>query len=272
MAAVRRRVRRLLVTEAAARLATAMLAAGVVLGTADYLVRFEDRGIRFMSSLALAAVAGWMFYRSVWPALKARLGDAELAWQLERRLPILADRLASALRFLRQREDDELAGSAALRRTVIMQATAEVERVDLQAAIDPRAARRSLWLAGVPLGLLLIAVVLHPSAARIAFLRLVAPWGDTQWPRQNYLEFDHPPTRLVAGQTFEVELKDARGERLPDEVFIQYRFADAAPGVETSERMRHVNDAVVARKEQVTRPFSYRAVGGDDYAMWSNRR
>lgn len=267
MAAVRRRVRRLLVVEGVGRLVTATLAAGVGLGTADYLVRFDDRGIRWMSSLALAVVAGWMFYRLVWPALEARLNDAELAWQLERRLPILADRLASALRFLRQPEDDVLAGSAAMRRTVIAQATAEVERLNLESAIDPRAAQRSMRLVAIPLALLLAVVVLDRSAAQTAFVRLVCPWGDTQWPRQNYLAFDHPPQRLVAGQTFEVELRDARGARLPDEVHIQYRFADAAPGSETSERMRHVNDAVVARKEQVTRPFSYRAVGGDDHAM-----
>jgi hypothetical protein len=267
MTALRRRVRRLLVIDAAARLAAVALAVALALGTADYLLRFEDRGIRWLSSLALASILGWMFYRFVRPVLQARLSDVELALQLERRLPILRDRLASAMRFLREPEDDVLAGSAVLRRTVIAEATAEIDRLNLDDAVESHAAQRSAWLAVLVFGVLLTLAVLNPSATGTALARLACPWGATQWPRQSHLVFEHPMRRLAIGQTFEVELKDAEGARLPDDVYIQYRFDDSSSGADTSERMRLVNDALLARKEHVTRPFSYRAVGGDDFSM-----
>ncbi|MGH7137913.1 MAG: hypothetical protein ACREHD_19365, partial [Pirellulales bacterium] len=264
IAAVRRRVRRLLVVDAAARVAAVMMAVGFGLGTIDYLVRFQDRGVRLLASLALAAATAWTFRRFVWPVLQARLTDVELALEVERRLPILRDRLASALKFLREPEDDVLAGSAILRRSVIAEATAEIERLSLEDAIEPYCGWRSIALSVAALALLMVPAVFNPAAVGTALVRLVLPWSHREWPRQNHLVFDKPVERLAAGQTFEVELKDSLGARLPDEVFIQYRFDSAA---ETSERMRLVNDALLARKEHVTRPFAYRAVGGDDFTM-----
>lgn len=270
IAAVRRRVRRVLVIDAAARSLAIGLAVALVLTTADYLLHFGDFGLRWLSSLTMVAACGFTFYRFVWPVLRARLSDVGLALELERRLPILRDRLASALRFLRQSEDDVLAGSASLRRTVIAEATAEIDRLNLEEAVEPHAVWRSLWPAAVPLALVVAAVAYDPSAAGTALARLVCPWSDRQWPRQNHLAFVKPLTRLAAGQTFEVELIDAAGARLPDEVFIQYRFDDESPA-ESRERMRLVNDSLVARKEHVTRSFSYRAVGGDDFSMpWTD--
>jgi len=272
MAAVRHRVRRSLMLDAAGRLVAVVVAAGLALGMLDYVVRYEDRGLRLMSSLALGLAMGWACYRFLWPALRARLTDVDLALQLEARLPILRDRLASAMRFLREREDDALAGSAALRRSVIAEATAEIDRLKLEETVEPRLARRSLWLAGASLVAVLALAFFNVSATGIAVARLAAPWGSTQWPKQNHLEFVNPVRRLAAGQTFEVELKDAQGARLPDAVSIQFRFPESQSSpTETSEPMRRVNDAMLARKENVTRSFSYRAVGGDDYSMeWTD--
>lgn len=264
--ALRRRVRRVLLVDAAGKWLAVSLAAGLVLGTTDYLLRFNDRPLRWLSSLTLLAACGFAFHRFVWPAPRARLSDVSLAIEVERRLPILRDRLASALRFLRQSEDDALAGSPLLRRTVIAEATAEVDRINLEDALEPNAAWRTLWPAGLALALVAAAVVCNPAATGTALVRLAFPWSQTQWPRQNHLAFASPVTRLAAGQTFEVELIDTVGAPLPDDVFIQYRFENASSPA-GRERMRLVNDALLARKEHVTRPFSYRAVGGDDFSM-----
>jgi hypothetical protein len=268
ISAVRRRVRRSLVVDGAGRLIAWVIAGAIVLGTLDYLVRFEDRGIRVLASLALVCVVVWAARRYLWPALHVRLSDVELAQRLEGRLPILKDRLASALRFLREREDDALAGSAALRRTVIAEATAELDRLNLDDVVQPHLARRSLSLAAVAVGVLAALALFDARATGIALVRLAAPWGGAQWPKQNHLQFVNPVRRLAAGQTFEVELADAQGAKLPEKVVIQYRFRDAESSpAGTSEPMRLVNDALVARKENVTRPFAYRAVGGDDFSM-----
>ncbi len=98
--------------------------------------------------------------------------------------------------------------------------------------------------------------------------RLVRPLGDDAWPRFYHVEFRSPPGRLAAGQTFEVELLNDKRHRLPDEVQIQYRYATGDDTYEVeSETMRWLNGALVARKEHVTRPFWYRAEGGDDTSM-----
>jgi hypothetical protein len=267
MAAVRRRVRRLLVLDAVGRLLVILVGTVIALGLADYLIRYQDRGLRVMSSAALMLAAGWAFVRLLWPVLRLELGDVELSLQLEARLPILRDRLASAMRFLRQREDDVLAGSTVLRRSVIVEATAEIDRLRLEDVVQPRFARRAWTMAAASFVAVAAIVVLNPPAARTALARLLAPWGKTEWPKQSHLAFVNPVQRLAAGQTFEVELKDSFGVRLPDKVLIQYRFHDASSPAEISEPMRLVNDVMAARKENVVRPFQYRAIGGDDFSM-----
>ncbi|MEX2561310.1 MAG: hypothetical protein WD403_15410, partial [Pirellulales bacterium] len=76
-----------------------------------------------------------------------------------------------------------------------------------------------------------------------------------------------PPQRIALGQPFEVEVVDDRGARLPDEVFIQFRYEGQTDDGTAVEPMRLIGKQMLARKEQVTRPFSYRAFGGDDHSM-----
>ena len=67
---------------------------------ADYLVRFDDRGIRAMCSLAALAAVVLAARRYVWGAAMRRYGDIDVALRVERRFPALRDRLASAVQFL----------------------------------------------------------------------------------------------------------------------------------------------------------------------------
>ena len=93
----------------------------IVFGWLDYLVRFEDRGLRIMASLAFLAAVGWTAYRHFYLPRQKPLGDADLAMKIERRFPNLEDRLASSVDFLGQEENDPTAGSPVLRRAVIAQ-------------------------------------------------------------------------------------------------------------------------------------------------------
>ena len=113
-----------------------------------------------------------------------------------------------------------------------------------------------------------ILIVLDPLASRIAVARLVNPLGNTAWPRTTHLMVRQPVERVARGRAFEIEVVDAQGARLPPEVRIHYRFAgpDGA-AVEETDRMRYVDGAMAARRENVLRPFSYRVEGGDDQSM-----
>jgi hypothetical protein len=216
----------------------------------------------------VAAAFGWACYRFLVLPLAARFHDVDLARRVERRFPALGDRLASAVEFLEQSEDDPLAGSVALRRAVIAQATAESQRLDFQAAVEPGPTRRAA-AAALSVGVVAATVLLvSPSACGIALARLANPFGQTAWPQTTHLALRTVVDRVAKGQAFEVEVVDQFGAGLPSEVRMHYRFEDDEGRVtEETQRMRAPGGVVVARRDNVTRPFSYRAEGGDDDSM-----
>lgn len=268
IAALSRRARRLTLSHALCWFLSALVATVGLLALVDYLVRFEDRGIRAMCSLAALALVVLAARRYVWGAALRRYGDIDVALRIERRFPALRDRLASAVQFLNEPEGDPLAGSPALRRMVVAEATAEVGQLELNEAIDTRPARRAaLVAAGVCLVAGLLAIV-NPSATGTALARLANPLNDVQWPKVHQLHFVDPVTRVALGQTFEVELVDTEGVSLPDEVRIHFRYDEGdRPARDEVEAMQFIDGHMVARKESVSQPFSYRAEGGDDRSM-----
>ncbi len=246
----------------------AVLAAGVAVCLCDYFFRFEDRGVRAILSLAVLGVMAWAAKRFLYRALWTRWRDVQIALSVERRFPGFDDRLASTIEFLEQRDDDPLAGSAAMRQAVIRQATAQLDQLDLRDVIDRRPAVRAAVVAG---GMVLIAGLLvarDPSSARVALARLIKPFGSGNWPQIHHLVFRDPPRRVALGEEFRVELVDARGVPLPDEVTIHYRY-DPLDGnaAHESDRMRLLGERMVATRPSVSRPFQYRATGGDDISM-----
>jgi hypothetical protein len=258
---VRRRARALLVTYGLCVVVGTLLVSMMAVGLADYFIHFRDRGVRVICLLVVLGASGWVAYRYLLTALRSQMRDVDVALRIERRFPAFQDRLASTIEFLKQSEDDPQAGSPLLRRTVIAQTTAEAERLKLSDAIDWRPAWRALSVAG---GIFLIAVVLSAldfSGARLAVARLFQPFGGPGWPKANHLVFTKAPRRIALGQPFEVELVDDHKARLPDEVRLFFRYEDE---VQPPETMHFRNGAMVFRKEQVERPFSYRAEGGDD--------
>ncbi|HEV3136732.1 MAG TPA: hypothetical protein VGZ26_02490 [Pirellulales bacterium] len=265
---VRRHARRLLVLYALGWTLGSLISAVVVLGLADYLIRFRDHGIRLMSSLAVVLTLVWACYRYWLVGLGRRLGDVQVAQRIERRFPFLTDRLASTVQFLAQPEADPQAGSEALRRAVILQTTSAVEGLDFSQVFERRPTRRAL---GVALGVGLVGVVillLAPQSARVALVRMARPFGNDAWPKLYNVAFRQAPNRLAAGQTFEVELLKDADHRLPADVRIHYRFENGTLASEEEvEPMHLLGGVMVARKDNVSRPFWYLAEGGDDQSM-----
>jgi hypothetical protein len=244
----------------------ASLAVLLVLGLADYFIRYQDPGLRVIASAILLGVVGYAIYVFLVRPLAHTMRDVEIARRIERLHPNLNERLSSAIDFLKGREADRAAGSPQLRRAVVAQATSEMEAISLDNVVDPRPGRRALLGAGAVGLVCAILAVADPASARIALARLAAPWGAMQWPQQNELQFIDPPTRLAVGQPFEVELEDRQG-RLPDEVRIHYRFEVDGEWTHETEVMQPLGDRMLAHRDAVARPFEYRAEGGDDRSM-----
>jgi len=286
LAILRTRIRRLVTVYAVSWIVGAVVAAVLVLGLADYLLRFQDRGIRLISSLAVLGVLAWTAYRYLVVGLTTPLSDVELARRVQNRFPKLGDGLASAVEFLGQTEGDPTAGSAALREAVIARTTAETDPLDFRDALRSMPALRAALTTTAVCLVALILVVADPLSSRTAVARLVNPFGGVAWPQTHHLMCLEPVTRVAKGRAFEIEVIDRRGIRLPSDVRIHYRFDDPDGSLtEESEMMRFVdgriaargaNDStdprreggvMVARRENVTRSFLYRVEGGDDDSM-----
>lgn len=268
LATLRTRLRRLLAIHGVCCVVAAAAGAALSLGLLDYLLRVQDFGVRLMFSVTVAAVAGWTAWRYLLRPLRIDWRDVDLARQVERWQPALGDRLRSSVEFLRQAEDDPLAGSPALRRAVIAQTTADAEELDFAAALDPRPVTRAAMVAAVVCLAAATVAALDPRAAALGLKRLALPFSTATWPRETQLTLRREVTRVARGQTFELEIAPAAGTQLPPEVRVHYRWQTGA-GAPTEEvdRLPGVGGAVVARRENVTAPFAYRVEGGDDQTM-----
>jgi len=246
-------------------LATVVLAL-LALGFMDYLVRFQDVGMRVICFALLWLVVAWGSYRYLRSAWLYRCSDLQAAQRIERRFPSLGDLLSSAVAFSAQGAADQSAGSLELRRTVIAQAEIATQPLDFTACLDRRQTLRALAVAAVALtGLLFVALVNSP-ATTLAAKRLFVPWGDDHWPRRHVLQFTAAPARLASGHDFEVELVDAHG-RLPDQVRIHYWFDGEEHAAMETHVMQPLGEKLTHRLNNVTRSFRYRATGGDDQSM-----
>ncbi|HIQ20806.1 MAG TPA: hypothetical protein EYH34_06185, partial [Planctomycetes bacterium] len=269
---IRARVRRLVAVYGLSWLVAVTLATVLMLGLADYVFRFEDRGLRVLAWLAMLSAFGWTAYRHLYVPLAVRLGDVEIARRIERRFPQFHDGLASAVQFVRQPEDDPTAGSVALRRAVVARVAAEAEGLDFGQVIEPRPVWRALAAAAVAVLLAASLALWDPGSARTALTRLANPLSDVTWPQLYHLMVRNPVDRIARGGDFEVIVVDRYRRKLPREVYIHYRFENPDGTVaEETRPMRFTGEAMVDRREQVTRSFSYRAEGGDDHSMGWHR-
>ncbi len=260
---VGRRSERLVVCYAISCFLTVVVATGFLLGMADYLVRYQDLGMRLIASTVLLTVVIVAYARYLRPAIKRRLTNLEVARRIEDRFPRLNGRLSSAISFLQQPNSG---GSAELQHVVVDDAVRSIKDLDLMDCLDAQAPRRAA--AGTVLLLVIVGAVCYPhrETVQLASQRMLMPWSQVSWPRWNSLSFYAPAQRIAAGDDFEVELIDLNG-RLPEQVNIQYWFAGESQQQAVSRPMTRVGDRLVDRYSNVTRSFRYRAFGGDDDTM-----
>lgn len=263
---VKRLSRVLVATYGLGMTAILVVATAFGLGLLDYLFRFDDLGVRFLSSLAVVAVIVWSVLRFANRALWYRPTDLRIAQQLEQRFPQLANGLSSSIEFLGQPENSPKAGSADLRRAVVARTVGEIERMDFVPCLN--FAKPLCTAASAAVVCLVVALIccLDMSSSVLAARRLAMPWVDQPWPRRNSLEFTLSPRRVAAGADFEVELVDRNG-RLPRTVEIHFWSEGDEPNEIKTKEMKFSDGRMVHREENVRRSFRFRATGGDDDTM-----
>ncbi|MFT5525779.1 MAG: hypothetical protein ACI9HK_003749 [Pirellulaceae bacterium] len=261
-----RRAKRLVIIYGVGWFIASVLASALALGLVDFICRFQDVTLRLLTSGVLLAVIVWSFRKFVYPAIQYQRTEVAIAQLVERVHPHLRDRLSSAIEFLQQEEGDDAAGSLQLRQAVIAETGALAETIEFEKCIDVRKPRRAALISSVVAVAVGLVALLNWQATSLAAQRLIWPLGSTQWPRQNYLNFTVAPTRLAAGDPFEVELTD-NGGSLPNNVTLEIWPEGSGRGQIQQHQMQPLGDKMVYRIENVAQPFRYRAFGGDDETM-----
>lgn len=249
---------------------TLAIAIGVagLLALVDWIGRFSDPGLRWVFTATLAAaivVAATGSWRRLRPAGASRLGVAQRLQALD---PKLGSRIASAVQFAESDPDDRGAGSAELRRAVVLDAARGADSLPYDAVIDRGPLRLGLrWLA-TAIALMLVLAATDATALGRGLWRLAAPWAHAPWPREVTLRVVEAPSVLARGDAFEAVAVNERGP-LPDDVRVEYRFRAEgdSPARTDAAAARLVGDKAVATRDDVRRSFAYRFVGGDDDSM-----
>lgn len=264
--ALRRKARSLLLLHGTSCAVGVAVAAVGLAAAGDYLLRYEEPGIRFASTAAMLAVVVWGLWRFFLPAYRTELSDVFLARQIEKKFPLLKERLAGSVAFLRARDDDPSAGSADLRRATIHATTQDALRLPLAGVVRIRPIVAAVLTAAVVVAGAISVAVARPHTTRIALNRLFVPWGDDLWPQKNHLKFLNPVKRIAYGHRFRAEAIDADRAELDGDVMIVYR-RNAEDKTPEQVAMRLESGKWVTEREEVKQDFSYRAIGGDDRSM-----
>ncbi|MEO1496673.1 MAG: hypothetical protein AAFV43_05940 [Planctomycetota bacterium] len=258
-------------TASLANAAAVIVAAGIALAAIDFAVRSRDAGLRWIATAVLLTVAGYAVRRG-WRELRGRLsGRLAVAEQLEAGNPELGSRLSSAVAFYGQESDDPAAGSAELRRAVVVDAANRLDATRIRGVVAGERSRRSVARLAVGVAVVVGAAILSPTSARTAATRLLAPWSSAEWPRRTQLIIEAPEA-IATGGDFEALVSNRRG-LTPDDTTLYYRFVDdesaatPQPAPIDSLSVQSVGDEAIGRLERVTRDFEYRIEGGDDDTM-----
>lgn len=267
LAAVRRRLRLVTTFRGACWLLSLLLAAMALAGLLDWRLHLPGL-VRAVWLVAALGAAGLIAFRYLLKPLAGRADDLTLALRVEEQHPSLTDALASALQFLEQPDATDRGGSPGLRKQAVERALGMAEGIDFGRVVDTRGMR----VAGLSLlgcGALAVALVLlSPSLAWTALLRLANPFGDLDWPRQTQLDVQ-AKSRVARGEPFDVRVT-LRGV-IPERAAVVYRFDTG-----TAEQLYDIKPAgpseaaFLARLEagRVQRNFRVQVRANDAVSPW----
>lgn len=283
-----RQVRRLLWLAGIGWVIAGLLSGALLIGIGDWLLHFDDRGLRAGLLLALIVAVGWLALRRLIAPLRRPLSNLELSSHLESHFPKLRSRLATAVEFL-ERDVSPSVGSPELQRKLIVQTAADVRSLDFAEVLDWRETRRAVMSAVALFGIGLLLFVANSAAASTAMRRLLWPLSDHPWPKRVELRLvrgdlspvtglSDAPLRNLQGQPLDLFVVNARGP-LPQPVSVEFRQRGRLPQSELLRTATLRDSSDQSREAAAIRlpidegSVEFRAVGGDDREMpWHELR
>lgn len=264
---VQQQVQRQLWVQSLCNYLALMLGATLLLGFADFLIRSQDPGLRFTSTILFLLAAIWGSTRLLLPTFAYAPTLVDTARLIETRTPLLRNRLSSALAFL-----DSSQQTTDLQNAVIEETASMLDEINIDTCVDNTKSRRaSLTVAAFMLPAMLTCLT-HFHTSHLAMKRLLVPWSKAEWPRAHMLQFEDPPQQVAHGQDLELSLIDRNGS-LPSQVALQYRYAGDKSAQLRTETLDVKTGPARFQLKNITQPVQFRATGGDDYTMdWSTVR
>lgn len=239
---------------------------GFVLAGLDRLLGVADPVGRSLLTLVFLVASVWIARKYVAQANQHVATPLQLAHEIERRHPAWRDLVANGWQFATQTDEQPTAGSASLRRAVVLRAAAATEDLDWDRLVPRQPLQRSaitlLAVAAVALSVGLLA----PQATRIGLARLINPLSDAEWPHEHDLQFVDPPHLLAAGDDLVLQLRDSSGT-LPSEVTVTFRSNRQGRWQQQEQQLRTTGELLEIRRANVQQALEFRASGGDHRSM-----
>ena len=247
-------------------IASLVLSLSLLLILCDYLGRFNDPGLRWLATGSVFGLAVFLIYQwgaYLWQPSPSRLNMAQ---KIETLNSELGSRLSSAVAFYDQPTEDTNAGSTDLRRALVLATNEEVKDSPFNNAIEREPHKKASTRFGIVLTLLMILGFTLPSEMALGFKRLVMPWNESHWPRENHLELVDAPNKITQGESIELVCRDKEGE-LPDDMVVEYRLTTESGERFESVPMTIVGNEAISTRQNIQSKLRYRVVGGDDHTM-----
>ncbi len=220
--------RALLIVQRLGWILAGIVAALVLAGVIDYTLR-SPGWMRAAVLLVGIGVLGTTLVRRLWPAIKFRPTESQIAARIERtpagQSSGLQDLLTSAVELSRDRQNDGPL-SRALASPVIEDAARRLMAADTRSVLRPGPALLSAGIAGAGILAIVLTGVLSPMWAAISLRRTLTPWADVQWPKRTVLADVTGATVHPLGTALPVRAALVRSPRAADEtnVTVHYRI------------------------------------------------
>jgi hypothetical protein len=228
LAALRRRLRLVALVRGLSLVLILFLGGILLAGLLDWTV---DAAPFVRAFLLVGILGGTLFcsYQLLWRPMKSRMDDLSLAIRVEDEYPVLNDALASTVQLLQQPEDSPTAGSPAMRKETVQRALRLAQGCDFNKTVNARWLRTVSATATLIAALVVLVCVLSPALALAAFLRLVHPFDEHEWPRETQLALDYRG-KIAKGQSFEI--RGIVSGKIPDGEKARIEFKNLNSGQE----------------------------------------
>ncbi|MCH8148876.1 MAG: hypothetical protein IH987_12905, partial [Planctomycetes bacterium] len=253
---IRLMVRRRLMVYGVMAVVAGGIASFLAISTLDWLLRLPGllrlAGIGMFLAGAAIATLHWVIR-----PLRAEIGVAEIARQLEIRFSSLRDRLSSTVHFLEHGSSD----SESMTRRVIENTDATIAPMPLESALSlAPTARCGVWLllSVSALGTILMTA---PNWAQTGLYRYIHPFGAIEWPRAVQIVPMTDAEVVAIGESVTVRMAVKRGMRENLRAFVHVRGPDGE--VVRLAAQQDVDGTFFAIIDAVTTDLEYWFEAGD---------